>query len=118
MPKKKKYDWGTFWFLAIIIVAIIGSFPGLIFYESIIWLILGICGAMIAIQNIQIKEEKSFLIGVTALFVIIIAFLAIPQFNRVAISLFGKFLVNLAVAFGVAGFVVSLGIISKVGIER
>jgi dolichol kinase len=118
MPKKKKYDWGTFWFLAIIVVAIIGSFPGLVFYESIIWLILGICGAMIAIQNIQIKEEKSFLIGITALFVIIIAFSVIPHFNRIAISLFGKFLVNLAVAFGIAGFVVSLGLVSRVGMEK
>ena len=116
MPKaKKKYTTGTVWFLAILIISVIGIG---IANKTIIWLILGICGAIVAYKNIQNKEENSFLIGTSALLIVIMMFLLIPQFYKISWSLAGDFLINLAIGFGVAGFVVALGLISRLGLEK
>ena len=117
MPKaKKKYTIGTAWFLAILII----SFIGIVIQvnKTIIWLILGICGAIVAYKNIQKREENSFLIGTSALLIVIMMFLLIPQFYKISWSLAGDFLINLAIGFGVAGFVVALGLISRLGLEK
>jgi len=113
--KKSKYTIGTAGFLAILIISILGS---VISNTTILWLILAICGAIVAIQNIQIKEENSFLIGTGTLIIVITAILIIPEFGSVSMSPIGSFLVNLVVGFGVAGFVVALGLISRLGLER
>lgn len=113
---KNKYTIGTAGFLAILIISVLGSVIPI--HTTILWLILAICGAIVAIQNIQIKEENSFLIGTATLIVVIIAILIIPEFGSVSLSPIGSFLVNLVVGFGVAGFVVALGLISRLGLER
>jgi len=121
MPKarkrsKKKYTTGTVWFLAILIVSLIGIVIPV--NKMVIWLILGICGAIVAYKNIQRKEENSFLIGTSALLLIIMMILLIPDFYKIALSFVGDFLINLGIAFGVAGFVVALGLISRLGLEK
>jgi len=116
MPKaKKKYTIGTAWFLAILIISFIGIVIPV--NKTIIWLILGICGAIVAYKNIQKREENSFLIGTSALLIVIMMFLLIPEFYKIALSFLGDFLINLGIAFGVAGFVVALGLISRLGVE-
>lgn len=116
MPKtKKKYTTRTIWFLAILLISLIGIVIPV--NKMIIWLILGICGAIVAYENIQKKEENSFLIGTSALLIVIMMFLLIPEFYRIAMSFLGDFLINLGIAFGVAGFVVALGLISRLGLE-
>ena len=124
---KSKYTMGTFWFLMIIVVSVVASFiPG---NETIFWLILGICGAIVAITNIRIKEETSFLIGTSALLIVIISLftlipIVIPQLLitsdmvTVNLTILGNFLVNLVIAFGVAGFIVALGLIARLGLEK
>jgi hypothetical protein len=114
--KKAKYDLATIFFIGIIIIAIIGA--ALPINRGIIWLILGICGAIVAIQNIQIKEENSFLISVAALIIILTAFLLIPEFGSLFNSPIGTLFVNLIVGFGIAGFIVALGLISRLGLEK
>lgn len=113
---KNKYTIGTAGFLAILIISMLGSVISI--HTTILWLVLAICGAIVAIQNIQIKEENSFLIGTIALIVVITAILIIPEFSSVSISPIGSFLINLVVGFGVAGFVVALGLISRLGLEK
>jgi hypothetical protein len=113
--KKAKYDLATVLFIGIIIVSVIGAVMPI--NKGIVWLILGICGAVVAIQNIQIKEEVSFLIATTALILILSAFLLIVEFRYVSYN-FSSLFLNLIVGFGVAGFIVALGLISRLGLEK
>ncbi|MEM5772476.1 MAG: hypothetical protein QXO19_03300 [Candidatus Aenigmatarchaeota archaeon] len=106
---------GTAWFVALIIIAIIAAVAPGTAPKEIVYLILGICGAMIAIDNIRIDEEQSFLIAVTGLIIITISWLiAMPQMNEILKSL----LINLDIGFGVAAFIVALSEIYRLGIER
>ncbi|MFQ6020691.1 MAG: hypothetical protein ACE5J4_01560 [Candidatus Aenigmatarchaeota archaeon] len=116
---KRKYTIGTAWFIAILIIAVIGATETLAPYTNYVWLILGISGAAIAILNIQVKEEISFLIGSTALIVLIIAFLLVPTISDLTVSIFElkTFLINLVVSIGIASFIISLAMIAKIGIE-
>lgn len=116
MPKaKKKYTAGTFWFLAIFAVSILGVFlPN----TTVVWLVLAISGAIVAYENIQKREEISFLTGISSMVIIIILFLLFPMFAGRDIPLLADFLLNLGVAFGVAGFVVALGLITRLGLEK
>jgi hypothetical protein len=111
-----KYDLATVFFVGIIVVSVVGAVLPLA--QGIVWLILGLCGAMVAIQNIQIKEENSFLIGTIALVTILSAFLLIPEFRFALSSPLGTFLFNLLIGFGVAGFIVALGLIARLGLTR
>jgi hypothetical protein len=114
--KKNRFDLATIFFVGIIVIAIIGA--TLPINTGIIWLMLGICGAIVAVQNIQIKEENSFLIATTALVIILTAFLLIPDFGFTFYSPIGTLFVNLIVGFGVAGFIVALGLVSRLGLEK
>ena len=114
--KKAKYDMATIFFIGIILFSIIGAVLSI--NREIIWLIIGICGAIVAIQNIQKKEEISFLAGTTTLIVVLTAFLLIPEFSIIANSPIGTLFVDLIIGFGVAGFIVALGLISRLGLER
>jgi hypothetical protein len=116
MAKKEKFDLATIFFLGIILVSIVGAI--IPFNQTIVWLVLGICGAIVAIQNIQIKEETSFLIGVIGLITVLSAFLLIPELRYALRSSVGTFLLNLVIGFGVSGFVVALGLISRLGLEK
>jgi hypothetical protein len=114
--KKNRFDLATIFFVGIVIFAIIGAAVPI--NRGIIWLILGICGAIVAIQNIQIKEENSFLIAISALVIILTAFLLIPGFGDMFSSPIGTLFVNLIIGFGIAGFIVALGLISRLGLEK
>ncbi|MEM5778759.1 MAG: hypothetical protein QXD43_01095 [Candidatus Aenigmatarchaeota archaeon] len=114
--KKARYDLATIFFIGIIIFSIIGTV--LPIKREIIWLLLGICGAIVAIQNIQIREENSFLIATSALVIILTAFLLIPELATIANSVIGTFFINLIVGFGIAGFIVALGLITRLGLEK
>ena len=114
--KKHKYDLATIFFVGIILVSIIGS--ALPINRGIIWLIIGICGALVAMQNIQIKEENSFLVSTSALVIIMTAFLLIPEFSVISNSAIGTLFVNMIVGFGIAGFIVAIGLMSRLGLER
>lgn len=113
---KSKYDLATIFFVGIIIFSAIGAIAPIT--SGIIWLIIAVCGAVVAIQNIKISEENSFLIGVIALVTILTAFLIIPEFRFALSSQIGVFFFNLLVGFGVAGFIVALGLISRLGLKR
>ena len=116
MAKKSNYDMATVFFVGIIVVSAVGAFvQGL---QGLVWLVVGICGAMVAIQNIQIKEENSFLLGTIALVTILTAFLVIPEFRFTLSSEIGTFFFNLIVGFGVAGFIVALGLIARLGLKK
>ena len=117
MPKAKKmgYTAGTFWFLAIFAISILGIF---IPNTAIIWLVLGISGAIVAYENIQKKEEVSYLVGVSSIVIITLMFLLFPVFTGKEVPLLSDFLLNLGVAFGVSGFVVALGLITRLGLKK
>lgn len=114
--KKVDYDLASVFFVGIIVISIIGVIVPI--NSGIMWLILAICGAIVAIQNIQIKEENSFLIGTAALVIVLTAFLLVPQFGAMSESPIGTLFANLIVGFGTAGFIVALGLISRLGIDR
>src|SRR3989344_5869685 len=95
------------WFLAAIIISALAALNILPLDANTLWIILGISGVGIAILNIQVKEEVTFLVGVTALILVIAAFVLIPETTSVISSIvdFKAFLVNLAVVFGFAGLI-------------
>jgi len=110
---KRKIGMGTAWFLAILVIAALGSYIAV--QATILYLVLGICGAIVAILNIKKREEPAFLISATALVVIVMAWSSILDFTT--LPALGIFLYGLVVGFGVAGFVVALGLIAKLGID-
>ena len=119
MPRTRKtafkLEAGTGWFLAILLISAVGALWNL--DMSIIALVLGICGAAVAILNIRIDEERDFLIGVTALTVVLFAMVSISEIAALA-SAAKAFFINLLVAFGIAGFIVALSLIAKVGLRK
>ncbi len=112
--KLHKYTMGSIWFLAILILSAIGSSPRMVNIQ-ILWLLLMVCGAIVAIYNIRKQEEISFLIASATLLVIVIcmqttAFTIMPIVDM--------FVFNLGIAFGTAAFVVALALIAKLGLEK
>ncbi len=119
MPKTQrkhfKLEAGTAWFLAILLISAVTSFWE--FDVAITALVLGICGAAVAILNIRVDEERDFLIGVTALVVVLFAMISIADMLTLATEL-QNFFTNLLIGFGIAGFIVALSLIAKVGLKR
>lgn len=116
MPKKAlKLEMGTAWFLAILLISAATAFWPI----DIGWnaLILGICGAVVAMLNIRVDEEKDFLIGTTGLIVVLFALVGIGELAALT-AVAKAFFVNLLISFAVAGFVVALSLIAKVGLRR
>ncbi len=115
MPKKKafKANQGTVWFLAIIILSALGAaYPG---YGFELTMIIAICGAIVAILNITKVEESGYLLGATALVVIVTAW---NWMGLLINEMLTAFLTNLVVGFGVAGFILALGLIAKIGLDK
>jgi hypothetical protein len=108
---KKKVATGAALFIAIIAVAAGGAViaPGNLSVE----LLLGLLGALVAIMNIRASEEQRFLIGVTGLVIIswLLANIAFPTPPA------STLLVNLIFAFGVAGFIVAMATVAKLGLS-
>ncbi len=107
------------WFIAAIVISALAALKLIPLDANTIWMILGISGVGIAILNIQVQEEVTFLIGVMAIVITVLAFVSIPEATSVISSVmdFKSFLVNLAVVFGFAGLIVALALISKIGLE-
>lgn len=122
MPKNKgkgfKIELGTGFFLAILLISAVAAWadPEMV-YITITLLVLAICGAIVAILNIRISEERDFLIGVTALILVLFAMnsiagiLGLPTEIRLCI-------INLLAGFGASGFIVALSHIAKVGLKK
>lgn len=121
MPKPQKRfkpGLGTLCFAAIIVISIIAAYF-LAEINTVAVLILGIFGALVAITNIQIKESGSFLVAISALLIIIISwFVIIPTITTEIPKQLIKFLTGIAIGFGIAGFIVALGVIARIGLEK
>lgn len=119
MPRKRvtafRLEAGTGWFLAILLISAVAALWNLDI--ALTALVLGICGAAVAILNIRADEERDFLIGVIALTVVLFAMVSIPQIAALAAAT-QRFFINLIVAFGIAGFIVALSLIAKVGLRK
>jgi hypothetical protein len=106
------------WFIAAIVISALAALKIIPLDANTIWIILGISGVGIAVLNIQVKEEVTYLVGVTALVIIIAAFILIPDTTGLLSSNdFKSFLINLLVVFGFSGLIVGLALISKIGLE-
>lgn len=117
MKKKFKLNAGAIWFLAILVVSIVAAFQTIL-TTTVVWLILGICGAMVAIYKIKIAEEKSFLIAVTALYVMVVSWFIITIISTAIPLVVYSILVNLLIGLGAAGFIVAFGFIFRIAIEK
>ena len=115
MPRKKafKANQGTVWFLAIIILSALAAVYSNFALELI--MIVGICGAIVAIMNITKVEETRYIEASTALVVIITAWKLLGLLTHVMLE---TFLTGLLVGFGVAGFVLAISLIAKIGLDR
>ncbi|MBU5557647.1 MAG: hypothetical protein QW751_01500 [Candidatus Aenigmatarchaeota archaeon] len=119
MPKTRrtpfKLEAGTGWFLAILLISAAAALWN--FDMALTVLMLGICGAAVAILNIRVEEERDLLIGVTALTVILFAMTSITELATLSAPA-KAFFINLLVAFGITGFIVALSLIAKVGLRK
>ncbi len=110
---------GTVGLVGVFLVAYLLTFSDFQGDVSLI-LVLALAGAAIAIFNIQIKEQQSFLRAITALNVIIISWLIASQMWEAspALQALNVFLANLAVGFGVAGFIVAVAEVIQLGAKK
>ncbi len=112
--KKQRFaiTFGSMAFIAIFLVAYLALlFP---VNATALILLLSVLGIAVGIFNIRAEEERDFPLSITALNVIIIAWLItidMPLALR-------TFLTNLAVAFGVAGIIIALAVIIRTGSTR
>ncbi len=121
MAKKRmsiRVNAGTAWFLAILLIAAIAAVMQGAVSENIIWLVLAICGAMVAVYNIRLDEENSFLVSIAALFIVLISWSLTGIFGQLQNEMLFNFLINLMVGLGVAGFIVAIASIFKIAIEK
>ena len=122
MARKKKNSMaikvnaGTAWFLATILVSLIAAFVAV--DALILFLILGICGAMVAIYNIRFEEEASFLLATAALFITVMVWNIAEIFGVIGSLEFVAFMFNLVIGLGVAALVVSMALIFKLAIDK
>ena len=115
MPKKAAFraNQGTVWFLAIVILSAFGAvYP---VYAIELTMIVAICGAIVAIMNITKVEETKYVIATTALVVIVTSWSLMGFLTN---NMLDIFLSNLVVGFGVAGFILALSLIAKIGLYR
>lgn len=109
---KLKYSSATGWFAAILLISAVAAFIEM--DAVILGYVLAIAGAMIAIVNIRIAEESSYLSGIVALVVIDMFF---NMTNSISSEILMNFINNMSFAFGVAGLIISLAVIFKVSID-
>ncbi len=122
MARKKKnskainVNAGTAWFLATIVVSLVAAFVAV--DALILFLVLGICGAMVAIYNIRFEEEASFLLAVSSLFITVIVWNIAEIFGVIGSLEFVAFLFNLVIGLGVSAIIVALALIFKLAIDK
>ncbi|NOZ81940.1 MAG: hypothetical protein GXO63_02200 [Candidatus Micrarchaeota archaeon] len=109
---RKRVSFGTLAFVGIFII----SYLMVVFevYDVSAVLIIGILGAAVGIFNITAKEERGFLLAITTLNIIILAW------NELLILplVLERFLSYLVVGFGAAGLIIALAVIIRLGFER
>lgn len=117
--QRSRLTLGTVGLAGVFLMAYLLTFPN--FQGDVsLTLILALAGAAIAIFNIRIKEQQSFLRAITALNVIIISWLIASQMWEASTALQASnvFLANLAVGFGVAGFIVAMAEVIQLGAKK
>jgi len=114
MAKKKSFNQGTIWFLAILLVALIAAIMPTIIPAMYVYIILAIAGALVAIVNIKVNEERDYLLGIIGLIITVMGLSSVAAANDILI----RFLYNLVVGFGVAGFIIAISMISKVSLTK
>jgi len=118
MARKKKTsivpNLGTACFLGLIVVAIIASFGSLAISTDVIWLVLGILGALVAIYNITKEEEMHFLMATAGL---IVVFLGMVQLGSID-GMLKSFFEYMTMGLGVAGFIVGFSLIIKMSLDK
>lgn len=107
--KKQKLSLGTIAFLAIFVIAYLMAAYPITDISAI--LLLAILGAVVGIFNITGKEEMNFLIAITALNVIIVTWISTVSM----VVMLKDFLSYLAVGFGVAGLIIALAVVIRLG---
>lgn len=125
MPRKTKakrnrlrIEAGSAWFLAILLISAVSAiWDPQMAYISWTALVLGICGAIVAMLNIRVDEERDFLIGVTALIIILFAMNSVATLIGMPIEV-KIFFINLLMAFSISGFIVALSHIAKLGLKK
>ncbi|MDD5416655.1 MAG: hypothetical protein PHU12_01630 [Candidatus Aenigmarchaeota archaeon] len=121
MAKKRpviKINAGTVWFLAILVISLLAAVVESNLSSLIVWMILAICGAMVAIYNIRFEEENSFLMAVASLFIVIMAWSSAGLFTEIGSTVLVNALINLMIGLGVAGFIVAISLIFKIAIDK
>jgi hypothetical protein len=111
-PTRVSLNMGSLSFLAILIAAAVFSLFS-IPEEFAQWpiLVMGLLGAIIAIDNITKSEELQFMVAsITIMLVslLLTTIMIIPDAVRL-------FVAYLSFAFGIAGFIVALGAVLKLG---
>ncbi|MBL7160207.1 MAG: hypothetical protein ISS95_01470 [Candidatus Aenigmarchaeota archaeon] len=115
----KNLNMGLWSFIGILLAAAIPSLMVQFFgftlegLGNIPTMILGILGAIIAIQNITKEEEINFMISVATLVIVVsaLSLISLPASIRL-------FLIYLTIAFGISGFIVAMGKILKMGLTK
>ena len=107
---------GTAWFLATILVSLVAAFVAV--DALILFLILGICGAMVAIYNIRFEEEASFLLATSALFITVLVWNVADVFGVIGSIEFVAFLFNLIIGLGVSALIIAIALIFKLAIDK
>ncbi len=82
--------------------------------DAVSILILAILGAAVGIFNITKKEEINFLVAITSLNVIIAVWSLVLDMP----SMLQSFLTYLSISFGVAGLMIALAVIIRLGWNR
>jgi len=73
---------------------------------------------MVAVYNIRSDEETSFLIATGAFYIFVLTWLSTTLFVKVIPEIVYYVLFNMLVGLGVAGFIVALGLIFKIAIQK
>lgn len=101
MPPKRQWNLNRIALLAILVIAAIDVYLGV---HPLNWLVLALLGAYIGYGNFK---EVNFLVPITAFVLISLTV------GTLGGELLASFLLNLSIAFGAAGIVVSLGMMTK-----
>lgn len=110
-PLTKQATIGTWWFVALFVIAGLSAFTTQMPY--VIYLIAGICGAMVGIYNIKSEEETGFLLATVALILIVISWFAVLPSNIMVANFFNTIIIGV----GAAGFITAISLIVKLGVN-
>ncbi|HLC51078.1 MAG TPA: hypothetical protein VJH90_01755 [archaeon] len=114
MAKKQNrgFNLGRAWFVLVLLIAVVASV--IPFNQMLVYLVLAVAGASIAIVNVRIVEEQHFLLAIAAFTVICLSVIMLD----IASGNLEILLKNLVAAFGTTGFVIAVAQISKISLNK